>query len=199
MQNLRTDVSSDLLFRVLLTLALTATICFVCSCRGDDRASNRSGGGSEMRITLTSEAFRDGGTIPDRYGCDGQGMSPPLRWEGVPAGTKSLALICDDPDAPRGTFTHWVLYNLPPETKRLPENIPHRERLDDGSLQGVNSARRIGYTPPCPPTGTHRYIFTLYALDTQPDLKPAASKSDLLRAMEGHILAQGQITGTYSR
>ncbi|MCL6629120.1 MAG: YbhB/YbcL family Raf kinase inhibitor-like protein [Armatimonadetes bacterium] len=150
-------------------------------------------------MELKSNAFDDGGTIPAEYTCDGAGTSPELQWSGVPAETKSLVLISDDPDAPMGTFTHWVMYNIPPDVRSLPKGIPNKPRLDDGSLQGVNSARRIGYTPPCPPSGSHRYIFTIYALDTVLTLEPGANRSQVDKAMEGHILAEGKLMGRYAR
>lgn len=152
-----------------------------------------------MDIKITSSAFEEGGLIPPKYTCDGADISPPLQWDAVPEGTKSIALISDDPDAPVGTWVHWVLYNLPPDTKELAENIPPDESLPNGSKQGITDFRRIGYGGPCPPSGTHRYLFKIYALDTMLDLPPRAGKSDLVGAMEGHILAQGQLMGKYKR
>jgi hypothetical protein len=152
-----------------------------------------------MTMTITSPAFQDGGMIPERYSCDGDDISPPLRWEPVPAGTRSLALIVDDPDAPSGTFVHWVLYDLPAGTDELPENMPTDKSLPNGARQGVNDFRKIGYSGPCPPGGTHRYFFKVYALDGKTDLPAGESKARLLKAMQGHILAQGQIVGRYER
>jgi len=152
-----------------------------------------------MEIKITSPAFENGGLIPPKYTCDGADISPPLKWDAVPQGTKSIALICDDPDAPIGTFVHWVLFNLPPEAKELVENIPANNDLPNGAKQGTNDFGKIGYRGPCPPSGTHRYFFKLYALDTQTDLTPGARKPELLKAMEGHILAQGQLMGKYKR
>ena len=152
-----------------------------------------------MEIKLKSPAFEEGGMIPRNYTCDGKDVSPPLTWEGVPEGTKSLALICDDPDAPIGTWVHWVLYNLPPKTTELAEAIPLEPVLPNGAKQGKNDWRKFGYGGPCPPGGTHRYYFKIYALDTMLDLEAGATKKDLLKAMEGHILAQGQLMGKYSR
>lgn len=150
-------------------------------------------------MQLTSPAFADGGLIPRRYTCDGDDASPPLAWSGVPATTVSLALIADDPDAPRGTWVHWVLYNLPATTTSLPEALPTDERLPNGALQGRNDFRRTGYGGPCPPSGTHRYFFKLYALDTVLSLEPGATKQQLLQAMEGHVLAEAQLMGRYAR
>jgi Raf kinase inhibitor-like YbhB/YbcL family protein len=152
-----------------------------------------------MDIEITSSVFEDGGLIPANYTCDGEDTSPPLRWAEVPDGAKSIALVCDDPDAPMGTFVHWVLFNLPAETKELAEGVPSDKALPNGAKQGVTDFGRIGYGGPCPPSGTHRYFFKIYALDAELALKAGASKRELLRAMEGHILAQGQLIGKYRR
>jgi Raf kinase inhibitor-like YbhB/YbcL family protein len=150
-------------------------------------------------MRLSSSSFKDGGTIPARYTCDGDDISPPLAMSGLPGGTQSLALICDDPDAPAGTWVHWVMYNLPADTRALDEAVPAKETLSDGSMQGTTDFRRIGYGGPCPPGGTHRYFFKLYALDTVLDLPPGRSKSGLITAMEGHLLAECRLIGLYSR
>lgn len=151
-------------------------------------------------MKLTSTAFDHGQTIPRHYTCQGDDVSPQLEWDSLPEGTESLALICDDPDAPGGTWVHWVLYNLPPLANGLPEGVPADQSLPDGSLQGRNDFKRIGYGGPCPPPGKpHRYFFKLYALDTMLDLEPGASKASLIRAMGGHILAEEHLIGTYGR
>jgi len=152
-----------------------------------------------MTIELTSTAFNAGEAIPAIYTCDGDDISPPLQWQNVPEGTGSLALIMDDPDAPRGTWVHWVLYNIPPSTGGLPENVAPADSLPGGGSQGRSSWNRVGYGGPCPPSGTHRYFFKLYALDAELDLAPGATKEQLLAAMEGHVLAQGELVGTYAR
>jgi Raf kinase inhibitor-like YbhB/YbcL family protein len=152
-----------------------------------------------MAIEVTSPAFEDGAEIPSQYTCDGLDVSPPLSWGSVPDGTQSLALIADDPDAPGGTFVHWVIYDLPPDTRRLPEDVPNRQTLPSGAAQGVNGAGSIGYIGPCPPSGTHRYFFKVYALDTELGLGGGATKEDALSAMEGHVLGEGQLMGTYRR
>ncbi len=153
-----------------------------------------------MEFTLTSSAFEPGGMIPKLYTCDGPDVSPPLRWTDPPPGTKSLALICDDPDAPVGTWVHWVLYSLPPEIRELPEGVPPQPTLPGGGKQGRNDFRKIGYGGPCPPKGpAHRYFFRLYALDADPNLEPGATKQDLLEAMTNHILAQAELMGRYRR
>ena len=152
-----------------------------------------------MEIKITSSAFEEGGMIPAKYTCDGADVSPPLQWDAVPQGSKSIALICDDPDAPMGTWVHWVLFNLPSDAKELAENIPPVETLPNGARQGLSDFGRIGYGGPCPPSGTHRYFFKIYALDTEIGLEAGANKRQLLKAMKGHILEQGQLVGKYKR
>ena len=152
-----------------------------------------------MDIKITSPAFEQGGLIPAKYTCDGADVSPPLQWAEVPEATKSIALISDDPDAPAGTWVHWVLYNLPPETRELPENIPPEQTLPSGAGQGITDFGRVGYGGPCPPSGTHRYFFKIYALDTKIDAVTIMDKKKLLDAMDGHILAEGQLMGKYKR
>lgn len=150
-------------------------------------------------MKLTSPAFTEGGMIPAQYTCNGADISPPLAWEEVPEDANSLALIVDDPDAPVGTWVHWVLYNLPADTRELKENITKTKVLPEGAMQGSNDFRKIGYNGPCPPGGTHRYFFKLYALDKMIDLNPGARKKDLLDVMKGHILAECQLMGKFSR
>ncbi|MGA2668614.1 MAG: YbhB/YbcL family Raf kinase inhibitor-like protein [Ignavibacteria bacterium] len=153
----------------------------------------------DMSINITSVTFDEGGLIPSKYTCDDQNMSPPLSLSSVPDTAKSLALICDDPDAPSGTWVHWVMYNIPPQTKELPEGIPAKKELPDGTKQGLNDFHDIGYGGPCPPGGTHRYFFKIYALDTELKAGSDITKQDLLDMMKDHILAQGQLMGKYSR
>ncbi len=152
-----------------------------------------------MAIQLISAAFSEGAMIPTRYTCDGEDVSPPLSWTELPPETGSFALICEDPDAPVGTWDHWVLFNIPASATGLPEAVPATATLDDGSVHGNNSWGRLGYGGPCPPGGTHRYIFSLFALDIKLDLKSGATKSGLLKAMEGHILARTRLMGKYRR
>jgi Raf kinase inhibitor-like YbhB/YbcL family protein len=153
-----------------------------------------------MTLSLSSIAFQDGEGIPVKHTCEGQDVSPPLMWSELPQGTQSLALIVDDPDAPGGVFNHWVLFNIPSDNRRLPEAVPTQAQLPSGALQGRNGFGRVGYGGPCPPPGRpHRYCFTLYALDRVLDLKAGVSKKQVLDAMQGHILAQGKLTGTYQR
>jgi Raf kinase inhibitor-like YbhB/YbcL family protein len=153
-----------------------------------------------MSIELTSTAFQPGGTIPKQHTADGADRSPPLHWSEPPSGTKSLALICDDPDAPGGTWVHWVLFNLPSQTRELEEGVPTTETLGNGAKQGTNDFGNIGYGGPDPPKGKpHRYLFKLYALDVAVDLPAGATKAQLTDAMKGHILGEGQLVGTYGR
>ncbi len=150
-------------------------------------------------MELNSSAFSQGRAIPTKYTCDGKDVSPPLTWTETPPGTKSLALIADDPDAPMGTWVHWVIYNLPPAMRQLPEELPTDGRLPDGTIQGKTDFGRPGYGGPCPPSGTHRYFFHLFALDTTLALPPASTSKQLKAAMQGHILAEAQLMGTYRR
>jgi Raf kinase inhibitor-like YbhB/YbcL family protein len=157
-------------------------------------------GGVAMALTLSSPAFTAGAEIPTQHTCDGADLSPALRWGGAPAATKSYALIADDPDAPVGTWVHWVIYDLPAATTQLPQGVPTDESLSTGGTQGINDFRKVGYGGPCPPAGKpHRYFFKLYALDAATNLKPRATKQEVLRAMEGHVLAQAELMGTYRR
>jgi Raf kinase inhibitor-like YbhB/YbcL family protein len=149
---------------------------------------------------VTSEAFRNGGILPDDFTCSGKGISPPLSWRGTPPGTRSLVIVCEDPDAPSGLFIHWIVYNLPAATIGLPAGIPRQPVLLDGSRHGMNSAGRLEYAPPCPPPGkSHRYIFRLYALDTVLALNAPVSRQVLNTAMTGHILAEGELMGKFGR
>jgi Raf kinase inhibitor-like YbhB/YbcL family protein len=153
-----------------------------------------------MSLQVTSSVFTEGSAIPAKYTCDGDDISPPLKWSVVPQGAKSLALICDDPDAPGGIWVHWVLYNIPATMTELPEGIPTSDSVLGSARQGVTDFRRVGYGGPCPPRGNpHRYFFKLYALDTELSLKPKATKKDVVEAMRDHVLAEGQLMGTYKR
>ena len=149
-------------------------------------------------MELTSPEFNEGGMIPDKFGCKGEEVSPTLNWTEPPAGTQSFALIMDDPNAPMGTWVHWVLYNIPADTRSLPENVPGDPTLADGSMQGENSWPRTGYGGPCPPVRTHNYFFKLYALDIMFTADPGLTKAELLNLMEGHILEEIHLTGRYS-
>jgi len=153
-----------------------------------------------MAFTLTSTAFQEGATIPKKHTCSGQDVSPPLSWSPPPKGTRSFALIMDDPDAPGGTWVHWVIFNIPGQSSGLPEGVPSKQSFPTGEQQGSNDFRRIGYGGPCPPPGKpHRYCLKLYALDTTLKLQPGASKAEVLAACHNHILAEAQLMGRYGR
>lgn len=166
-------------------LSLFVTLCF--SSVGTEAANMST-------LKISSPAFKQNERIPERYTCDGADVSPPFMIENVPPGTESLALIVDDPDAPRGTWVHWVVWNIAPDTKEIKEhNVPA------GAAEGLNDFRKQSYGGPCPPSGTHRYFFKLYALDDTPALGANATKGDLERAMKGHILSQTELVGLYAR
>jgi Raf kinase inhibitor-like YbhB/YbcL family protein len=153
-----------------------------------------------MSLQISSTAFSAGETIPKKFTCDGPDVSPQLKWNDLPANTQSIELIMDDPDAPGGTWVHWVLYDLPANTRDLPEGVAKQEQLFSGARQGRNDFGRVGYGGPCPPPGKpHRYFFKLYALDTKLNLKAGATKADVERAMKGHVLAQTELIGKYGR
>jgi len=153
-----------------------------------------------MAFELTSLACTPGGRIAKKYTADGADVSPPLEWTDPPSGTKSFAIICDDPDAPAGNWVHWVLWGLPESARSLDENVSKQETLPSGVRQGVNNFKKVGYGGPAPPRGpAHRYFFRLYALDSVPDLKPGSNKFDLERAMRGHIVGQCELMGKYGR
>ncbi len=150
-------------------------------------------------MRLSSSAFEDGGYIPPKYTCDGEDVSIPLEFDDIPEEAQSLALIMDDPDAPGGTFVHWIVYNIPPMPGVLPEAVPNEPYLSEGIRQGVNSFGKIGYGGPCPPGGAHRYMFKLYAVDMPFDLEAGLSKHELLSAMDGHLISGAGLMGIYER
>jgi Raf kinase inhibitor-like YbhB/YbcL family protein len=155
---------------------------------------------SNPAFKLTSSAFATGAEIPEKYSCKGEDLSPALAWSGAPQKTAAWAIIMDDPDAPAGTWVHWVMWNLPASARSLAEGVARREQSDDGASQGSNSYSKVGYYGPCPPPGqTHRYFFRLYALDQKLDLAPGASRSQLDAAMKGHVLAQAEYMGKFHR
>jgi hypothetical protein len=187
---------------VHLILALTL-VTAPASCH----EAKQTAGGSEAKeetgqvmMELSSPAFEGDSLIPKEHTCDGEDVSPPLFWTGVPEGARSLALICDDPDAPRGTWVHWVIYGISPETDSLPQAVPMEKEVLEGIKQGLTDFGKVGYGGPCPPKGKpHRYFFKLYALDTELELEPGKSKEELLKTMEDHIIAQGELIGRYGR
>jgi len=185
---------SRFLSKVVVVLAVGA----VCTLLGGVMAAGSPEGPQALK--LTSSVIPPRGAIPKTYTCDGPDVSPPLSWTDVPAGTKSFALIMDDPDAPMGTWVHWVLYDLPATVRHLSENVPKQEELSNGARQGRNDFPHVGYGGPCPPPGpAHRYVFKLYALDAPLGLKAGATKASVEKAMKGHILAEAQLVGRYGR
>lgn len=177
---------------------LTITI-FYLFCLGGIQAKQMRKEGHPLNLEVTSLAFMKGGNIPAKYTCDGEGVSPPIEWSKPPDETKSTILISDDPDAPGGDWVHWVLYGLSPDTLVLPEGVPAEKVVLGGAKQGINGFNNIGYGGPCPPGGTHRYYFKVYALDTKINLAAGATKQQLVDAIRGHIVAEGQLMGRYCR
>jgi Raf kinase inhibitor-like YbhB/YbcL family protein len=171
--------------------------CVVGALSGPARGADTA---TKETMQLTSTAFAEGNSIPVRYTCDGENVSPPFKWNGAPASAKSFTLIVDDPDAPAGIWVHWLVYDLPPTSTELPEGAPKSQYLPGGARQGLNDFKHLGYGGPCPPPGkAHRYFFKLFALDRVIELKPGATKKELEAAMEGHKLAEGQLIGIYKR
>jgi Raf kinase inhibitor-like YbhB/YbcL family protein len=153
-----------------------------------------------LSFALHTTAFSNGGEIPRRYTCSGENISPALNWSGAPPRTRSLALICDDPDAPAGTWTHWLIWNLPAAVASLPEALPAQKSLDTGACQGTNDFGRIGYGGPCPPAGRpHRYFFRLFALDANLDLKPGSDRAEMESTMKPHIIGEAEWMGMFKR
>jgi len=180
------------LFFMLAVLLLSAMF--------DASVASRAEAKPAQKFVVTSSAFQPGADIPRKYTCDAEDVSPPLHWENIPAGTKAFAIIVDDPDAPGGTWVHWVIYDLPAETKELAENVAKTEVLASGAKQGVNDFRKVGYSGPCPPGGSaHRYYFKLYALDAVTNLKPRATKQQSLDALMPHLLGEADLIGRYKR
>ena len=195
--SIKRPVHTSVVGQIALLLTMLSVLSMALACGPEEPMIVKEG---EMEISLSSTAFKDGERIPAKYSCEGQDISPPLEWGEPPPGTRAFALIMDDPDAPVGVFTHWVIFNIAADSRKLVEAIPTQGQLPDGALQGKNDFGRTGYGGPCPPSGSpHRYQFTLYALNQTLDLKAGISKEQLLSAMQGHILAQGQLTGTYQR
>lgn len=185
--------------RLIPILALTLILAAACK-KAEVPPQVAEEGVKTMALKIESDAFAHQTAIPKKFTCDGNDVSPPLKWSGVPEAAKSLALICDDPDAPMGTWTHWVLWNMPPSTPGLPEGVPPDSVLPGGIHQGKNSWPKSGYGGPCPPPGKpHRYFFKLFALDSELDLPVIANQAGLENAMRGHILAQAEMYGTYGR
>jgi len=183
--------------KIIWKLFFSALLVIFCEIGMQTGFSEREG--YTMELDIRSSAFEEGELIPKKYTCDGEDVSPPLSWTQLPKETKSVALICDDPDAPMGTWVHWVLFGLSPETLELPEGISLKKEVLGGAKHGLNDFKKYGYGGPCPPGGTHRYFFKLYAVDIQVDLNAGATKKEVLDTIKGHILAEGQLMGRYSR
>jgi Raf kinase inhibitor-like YbhB/YbcL family protein len=165
-----------------------------------DPSSQARPQGRRQSMHLSSSAFEPNGNIPREFTCEGQNISPELSWNGAPSGTKTFALVMHDPDAPvAGGFTHWVVYNIPASVDHLPEHVPNQDALSGGGVQAKNDAGKYGYMGPCPPSGTHRYYFRLYALDVNLDSSAGSSKEALEKSIEGHVLAQAELLGRYKR
>jgi Raf kinase inhibitor-like YbhB/YbcL family protein len=174
----------------ILFLSFAFPNCFLIQCKMDK---------TQDSITVSSKAFDNGGNIPSKYTCDTENVSPPLAWTKGPNNTKTYVLICDDPDAPSKTWVHWVLFNIPSSVNELPENLPTEKSILSGAIQGKNDFKTTGYSGPCPPSGTHRYYFKVYALDCELSLDSHAQKEDVETAMKDHILAKGVLMGKYKR
>ncbi len=181
--------------RKILFLSFLTGLFLVCTVSGQTLAASKRGRVMEIQ----SSAFHQGGLIPPQYTCTGKNISPPLSWKGIPEGTKSIAIITDDPDAPMGTWVHWVYYDIPDHVSGLPEHVLQGKKPSTGGTQGMNDSRNIGYDGPCPPSGIHRYYFKAYALDAMLNLSPGASKRELLNAMQGHILGESVLMGKYGK
>ncbi len=185
----------------LTTLAVSTVLATTSSAVARAKQSSTTHPKEKKSMKLTSPSFKNQANIPVKYSCDHDNISPELIWDDVPKGTKSFAIISDDPDAPAGTWTHWLVYNIPGQVRHMPEYMPAQEALKDGTLQGLNDFRRIGYGGACPPEGhgQHHYHFKIYALDTVLDLKPGATKEQLEEAIRPHILDWAQLIGLYER
>lgn len=178
--------------RMLAVTAFMLAVLSPCLSQAADR---------DMReISVSSPAFKAGGVIPARYTCAGENLSPPLSWKGVPSNARSVVLIADDPDAPMGTWVHWVIYDIPHRTAGLKEGVSKGKKPPCGGIQGINGFRNFGYDGPCPPSGTHRYFFKVYALDKElGDIPGGGGKKEVIKAMEGHVVAEGVLMGLSSK
>lgn len=178
--------------KIVAGVSALLLIAYFCTSAHGNAEKNR-------KVDLTSSAFREGDMIPQKHGFNDENISPPLAWTKVPEGTQSIAVICDDPDAMGGIWVHWVIFNIPAAAEGLPEGVSREEELQDGSRQGINDFKRIGYDGPAPPYGVHRYVFKVFALDTTLDLQDSATKKELLSAMAGHILGEGKLMGRFKK
>src|SRR5215467_11989345 len=193
--NLHSVVSKALAF--LLPVFFCASSCVLAIQNAASARQTKKGG---PMLQLTSSSFQSDGNIPRQFTCEGQDISPELTWKNTPSGTKTFALIVHDPDAPRaGGFTHWVVYDIPAKVTHIPQAAPKGEKLPGGGIQGKNDFGQTGYRGPCPPSGTHRYYFYLYALDTELKLPSGATKDELEKAMKGHVLEKAELIGKYRK
>lgn len=177
---------------LILGLSVLILVVFISGCTSQN--TNQTTGNSS-NFQIKSSAFADGGQIPQRYTSKGENLSPPISWTSAPAGTKTFAIVCEDLDA--SGFTHWIVFNIPGNVNQLLEGITNQGTLGNGAKQGINDFSKIGYSGPAPPSGTHRYVFKIYALDTELSLGIGSTKDQLNSAMQGHILGEAQITGKY--
>jgi hypothetical protein len=175
--------------KICLIVLVLSIFSYITAADGKDREEKKM-----AEMSISSPAFENNGTVPQKYTCDGSDINPPLKITGIPSSAKSMALIVDDPDAPAGIWVHWLVWNIDPGTPEIKENS-----VPSGAVQGLNDFRKKDYGGPCPPSGTHRYFFKLYALDKRLDLKSGASKADLEKTMAGHIVGQAELVGLYSR
>jgi Raf kinase inhibitor-like YbhB/YbcL family protein len=196
----RAQPTLSLSFAICATLLLLLSATVATASPANSNTTSAANGGKSMSLSISSPSFSSGGDIPKKFTCDGADVSPQLAWTESASGTKSFALLVDDPDAPVGNWNHWALWNLPASARGLPERVSKEASLPDGTQQGKNDFHKTGYNGPCPPPGKpHRYYFKLLALDTKLELKPGSSKRELEAAMKGHILAQAEWMGRYAR
>jgi hypothetical protein len=183
-----------------LGISLVLLVIFASGCTTESNQTSNQTDNQSGSFQITSSAFMQGGQIPQKYTADGENISPPLSWTSAPQNTKSFTITCEDPDATAtggGAFFHWIVFDIPGNVTQLAEGITNQRTLDNGAKQGTNDLGTIGYSGPSPPSGTHRYAFKIYALDTMLNLEPGATKQQVNDAMQGHILGQAQITGKY--
>lgn len=184
----------------VVALLLTGIACAQPTVAASQGQVNENMEKMTYQLSVASPAFKDSQRIPAKYTADGDDMSPPLQWAEIPEGVAEYALIVDDPDAPGGVFTHWVIYGIPGSYDHLDDGVPQVEELDNGAMQGLNHLGKIGYNGPAPPKGKpHRYVFTLYAIDAKLDLPAGITKEELKKAIQGHIISEGKLTGLYGR
>jgi Raf kinase inhibitor-like YbhB/YbcL family protein len=189
-----------ILLALYCVMAFSMLLIATLSCGRSPKARPKGDGAQASEFKIASTAFQEGGEIPKKFTCEGEDLSPPLHWANPPRGTQSFVLIAEDPDAPSGTWFHWVVYDLPARARELPEDVPKQAEVPGGGVQGQNSFGRIGYGGPCPPPGSaHHYFFNLYALDTTLNLRPGAAKEEVVTSAKGHVLGDAQFMGLFKR